>query len=525
MTPQPAQPSRSLLGVQTPTHLLLPADVAYHDDEELFALAAMVRLNLMEWQRDFLTNLTARRVLEDGSTKWAAPYAGLELSRQNGKSAVDEIVVLAALFVFRFPLTLFTAHRDRAAMEMFRRIERLIKSSRRLSREVATWRRANGQTAIELVTGERVMFMTRTAEGARSLSPQLVIVDEAQNATFEEMNALLPAIAAQTEEGDPLVLYTGSAGDRRSEVLGALVDRSTRELERRARGEEPLDTRFLMARWAADLDVDDPGAAETMAKTNPALGKLISLEYLQQQFLALNGPIDPRNFAQEHLGVGDYPRDESEEWVIPRSKVEAAIDNDSQPIGPVVFSVEIAWDRQSASICAAGRRADGRKHVELVAQAPGTMWAVEWLASRCAKWPNLGVVIDPGSETKSLIPALKDRNVTLHSLKTADLGAAWGLFFDGFMVDEPTLRILDEPRFIAQFADAQTRLISGATTWKRAGGSDRSALLAATWAAYFLDIAAPPPKPAAPSRTAPLKAVAPAATQHRSAPNFRSINF
>ncbi|MGP4030059.1 hypothetical protein [Actinomadura sp. 3N407] len=58
-----------------------------------------------------------------------------------------------------------------------------------------------------------------------------------------------------------------------------------------------------------------------------------------------------------------------------------------------MFAVEVAPDRQSASIAVVGEREDGLLHGEIVAYEPGTSWVAPWIRARVVKWRPAGVAI------------------------------------------------------------------------------------------------------------------------------------
>ncbi|WOF23831.1 hypothetical protein N8K70_03885 [Microbacterium betulae] len=486
-----------LLGSQTPTHLLVPPDVDYSDVVAVREIADMVGVDLDPYQDEFLTHGLGRRRTPDGGSKWATYENAIELSRQNGKSVIFELRALVGLYVFREDLVVYSAHKGETAMQAYTRMVEYIESSPDLKRELWKTPSANGKEAILLKprpgrkTGQMIKFRTRTPGGGRGLTGDCVIIDEVQDATDDHIAALFPSLAARSITGDPQIWYGGSAGKRSSTVLGRLVKRTNAELQRREAGEEPRERRLLMARFAADLDVDDPADPQVIARVNPALGRRISLDYVMQEYVAMGAALDVTRFAAERLGVGDYPRDEGEDWAIPRRRWEAGEDRQSKMVGPVTFSVEVRMDRSSTAIVAAGWRADGHKHVEAIAEEVGVAWAVTELKRLTQAHDNLGVVIDPGGPAGSLIGPLRDAGVPLVMLKVADVTAAWGNFYDAFAAEDPTIHHTGGLVLTSAAAAAETRPVQGSTTWKRTTTESSSAIIAATWAAHGLDIAKP----------------------------------
>lgn len=471
------------MGSQIPTHRLTPDTAVYSRGDEAIELADIVDVKLDPWQKLFLRD--GLGVADSG--RWASFEVGIELSRQNGKSAGFEIRAMAGLFLFRERLVTYTAHKGETALEAFRRIDDLISDVPELKAEVKAVTRTNGKEAIELHSRQRIKFRTRTSGGGRGLVGDCVILDEAQDLDALEIAALLPVTLARP---NPQIWYGGSAGGIKSTVLGRLVKRL-----------EQADPRLTMWRFAAEEN-DDPAAPRTWAKTNPALGRRILVETIAN----LQRAMPPDEFAREILGIGDYPRDEGEEWVIPRSAWERAQDSASVPAGPVVFAVEVKWGRDAASIATAGRRADGAVHGEVTAREFGTRWVAKELARQMSANPNLGVVLDPGGPGGSLLGDLADEGITPHLLTTRDVTQAWGAFFD--LVTEtprPGFFHRGAPILTTALAASSTRKIGDATTWSRQGsGVDVAPLIAVTWATHGLTLlggeqSAPSPRAAGPA--------------------------
>jgi len=499
------------IGSQTPTHLLTAGRVDYSDVDSVLQLAdGLVDIdgNLVQvdpFQELCLREGLGREYLPMRGSRWSAYEFEIELSRQNGKSLIFELRALAGLYIFRERSITYSAHTGEAATNAFRRIEALIDSSDELRRDVRQMYRTPAREEIHLKNGRILKFRTRTARGGRSLAADLVIIDEDQDVTDDHVAALMPLMASRSQKGDPQIWYGGSAGTRKSTVKGRLIKRAMLELQRREHGQAPVDARLVVARWAADLDVDDPADERVWAKVNPAKGVRISRDYIHTEYLAMNAELDPARFARERLGVGDYPRDASEDWALPKAWWENGQDRDSKMVGPVVFSVEVKLDRSAASISAAGLREDGAKQIETISNELGVAWTIPELVRLTQQHENLGVVIDPAGPANSLIGPLRDAGVTVILLRTQDVTQAWAKFFDAFAISadpktRPTIFHTGGLVLTASVAQADIRNVQGATTWKRSGTGDPTAIISATWAAHGLDLADRNPKATGVSR-------------------------
>lgn len=481
-----------MLGSQVPTKKCVP-EYEYSRGDDAIAIAEIAGLELDPWQRDLLVDgmgvirRPSQLMADQGDIveRWAAFEVGVELSRQNGKSVVFEARVLAGLYVLREQLIVYSAHKAETALGAYNRIEQLIRSDPELLAEVKGvngdrgFRRTNGKEAIELATGQVIKFRTRTAGGGRGLSGDCVILDESQDLNEDHLAALFPVLSARK---NPQIWYGGSAGGQHSVVQARLV--------RRAEADAP---RLVYYRFALPEDADR-GDPASWARVNPALGRRMTVEFFSSEFDAMS----LEKFSRERLGQGDYPRPEGEDWVIPRSNWEAGEDPESAIVGPCVFSVEVRWNRGGASISVAGLRADGEVHVETLASRRGTKWVPQELARLMEVHENRGVMLDETSPAGTLLGPLYDLDIEPHLLKPKDLTQAFGDFYDGFMVDEPTYHHTGGTIMTAALAEAQVRNLLGSTTWRRATDADVTSLLSATWAAHglkILETPEPPPRP------------------------------
>src|SRR5690606_18531865 len=80
---------------------------------------------------------------------------------------------------------------------------------------VAEIRRTNGQEAIILTNGASIEFIARTRSSGRGFTVDDLVLDEAQDLTDEQLEALLPTLSS-APSGDPQQLYLGTPPPPRS---------------------------------------------------------------------------------------------------------------------------------------------------------------------------------------------------------------------------------------------------------------------------------------------------------------------
>lgn len=402
---------------------------------------------------------------------------GVVCPRQNGKNALIEARILAGLFIFGEQLIVYSAHLADTADEMFRRLEELIESVPWLASQVAHYWRANGKAAIELHSGQRVKFKTRTASGGRGLSGDVVFFDEAMVFPEAAHAAVFPIISTRP---NPQVWYTGSAVDQTVHDHGRVL---TGVREGALSGESDSLAYF---EWSVDLN--DPAELTPeqsldealLARANPAKGRRITMDYLRQEQEAFR--YDLRSFAVERFGIGDWPRlDLVAGAPIPIEAWEALVDPESRFVGKTCFAFDVQPERAFSSIAAAGVREDGLGHVEVIERRRGTSWVAGRLAELVAKHENIGVLYAAGSPAASLAPDLDDLKIEATALTSGEHAQACGHLYDDVM--DMKLRHLGSTELLSAVGGAVKRPLGDAWAWNRKDSTvDISPLVAATLA-------------------------------------------
>lgn len=417
----------------------------------------------------------------------AAPRCGLAVPRQNGKNALIEIVELFKM-VELGRRVLHTAHEVKTARKAFARLKFFFGDRvndpaaqypelNNLVREV---RNTNGQEAIVLSNGGQVEFIARSRSSGRGFTVDDLILDEAQELSEDALAALVPTLSASE---NPQRIFTGTPPGPTS--VGEVFTRV------RSTGLAGKDSRLCWMEWRADLDAD-PDDTTSVAKANPALGIRLLWDTIADE----RADMSEDTFARERLGLWET---QTSLQVINPAWWEAAKDPDSTIVDPVAFAADITPDRQRGSISLAGRRSDGRFHIETVANERGTGWIVPRLIELAAKWKPCAVVLDPGSPAGSLIAELQEGGVDPLLTSTRDVGQACGAFFDAIRDDK--LRHLDDPRLNLALGSARKRPLgdSGAWAWHRKDSlTDITPLVAATLALHGFalkgPLVVPPPR-------------------------------
>ena len=438
---------------------------------EAIDLAAEAGLFLDGWQQMVLD----RALGEADDGRWAAFEVGLNLPRQNGKNAILVARELAGLFLLEEDLIIHSAHEFATSGEAQLRIEGLIQNTPAFHRRVKAYKHAHGEEGIYLRDGRRLLFRTRTKGGGRGFSADCVVFDEAMILPEATIGALFPTLSARP---NPQVWYTGSAVDQHVHQHGVVLTRL------RERGHTGVDDSLAYFEWS--VEGDDPSAVsdevardpDAWAAANPAIDVRITRDHVEKERRSM----DPRTFAVERLGVGDWP-DTSVDGsaVIDLVRWRSLVDPESRIDGRPVFAFDVTPDRSAASICAAGRRDDGLLHVEVIDCHPGTGWVAPRLAELRARHTPSAVVCDGASPAASLVD---DVAGAVELVGTPEYARACGVIFDA--VEQDRLRHRGHPELEAAIRGAAKRPLTDAWAWSRKTSAvDISPLVAATLAVWW----------------------------------------
>ena len=468
----------ALSGAQRPRVCHVPPYVSTSGDEAI-ELAAIAGLDLDPWQQLILREALGERA--DGS--WAAFEVGVVVPRQNGKGSILEARELAGLFLLGERLITHSAHQFDTSLEAFRRLLWLIEDTPDLDRLVKRVSRSHGEEGIELKTGQRIRFRTRTKGGGRGFSGDLLILDEAMILPEASHAALLFTLSARP---NPQTWYTGSAVDQTIHEHGVVFSRVR---QRGLRG----DPRLAYFEHSLPFDRPDEVPADVIANpaswaaANPALARRIAAEHVANEHRSM----DERNFVIERLGVGDWPAtDGSAGQIIDPDVWTELIDIDSTIAGRPCFAFDVNPDRSRAAIAAAGHRPDRLGHIEIIEHKRGTGWVAAKLKALKDAHDPVEIVYEERGPAASLVKAITKLGVEVRAVNTTEYTQAVGCFYDA--ADQQTLRHLGTPELEAALKGAAKRSVGDQWVWSRkSSGVDISPLVAATLARWSAENASP----------------------------------
>jgi hypothetical protein len=365
-----------------------------------------------------------------GGYRLAAKVSGTMVGRQAGKTwaaAVDiafrglapslpEVAALVGHAVGPQHIA-FTAQDRASALGQWEEHVQLILASG-LADKVAKVVRKNGSECLFFVNGSSYRIVTPSKHGARGLSLDLAVIDEALTHQAWLINAIAPTQAqrdgARSSFGAQLMIIS-NAGDENSELLN-----QQRELGRRAVAENDRSRVWLEYSCADDADPLDPAVwAATMPTFEQPDG--ISREFLVMQAETMGTDA----FAREYLC--------RTVWSESRQVIAGDVWADLpvvvlQPSSKAVLAVEVTPDRSAAVIVGAADTGE-LVGVEIVDQRPGVDWVVDRVAD-LAGLLRCRVVVDKFGPAAPFVPLLERAGVRVTALASGAVADAAALFVD-----------------------------------------------------------------------------------------------
>jgi phage terminase large subunit-like protein len=471
------------------------------------------------WQRWLLIH--ALEIVGDYEGDWTFRFRNVVVlvARQNGKSTLGQILSLFFLYILSVPLILGTAQDLDTAEEVWEGALDIIEGNDDLAALADKPIKVNGKKTIRLLTGERYKVKAASRRAGRGLSGDLILLDELREHTsWEAWGAITKTTMARA---NAMVWALSNAGDAASIVL-----RYLRKMAHKALGDpdginanddpallldptldedaaiEPDDSLGIFE-WSAPpgCELDDP---DGWAQANPSMGYGITERAIRSSQRTdpewtfrtevlcqwsdgtLEGPFPAGTW---EAGVDAPCKGTSDCPACVAGRHEPGYEGSTIAEGSAIgFCVDVSWDRSYAHIAAAGLRADGLPHVEIIATRAGTEWVKAWFSD-----PEMGaqrrkrpVLIQPTAPAGALSEELRSIKVDVRDWKGTELGQSCGRFYD--LVVQNELRHLSQPLLDVAAAVATTRPLPGDSwAWdRRKSPLDIAPLVAATGAVWLV---------------------------------------
>lgn len=392
----------------------------------------------LPWQK--WLSIHALEINGDLKGDWAFRfrYVVILVSRQNGKTHWFKKLGIFFNYVLKTKLVIGTAQNLDKANDTFEEAVDLIESTPMLDAEFEKALRGAGRREYLLKTGERWKVVATNRRG-RGWSSDLILMDEIREQTdWDGWSAISKTMLARPSA---ILVAVSNAGDATSVVLRHLRSQAHAQLgdpdgiakTHDSFGGEDIDESLGLFEWssAPGCAKDDP---EAWAQANPSLG----YGFLTERALRSAMLTDPEDvFRTECLC----------QWVesllpepFPDGSWLSALDPTSHiaPESDLYFGIDLSNDRRWTSIGVCGLREDGNWHIEVVARAVGTEWAIDWFRARAIKSKMRLAFQGRGAPVTGLAEQICTiKNVERYAIEGSDLASGWGRFWDGIAASDP----------------------------------------------------------------------------------------
>jgi phage terminase large subunit-like protein len=304
--------------------------------DDVIELAEMIKMPLLPWQKFVLTDML--RV--DSKGMWIRKTNLLLVARQNGKTHLTRMVILAHLLKWDSKNIIIASSNRAMALDTFRQVASVLENNLQLMELVKAIRYANGTESIEMKDGRRLDVVAATRDGSRGRTADALFLDEVREWTEEAYRAAMPVTRARPNAH---TFLTSNAGDAYSTVLN--------NLRERALDYPPKSFGYYEYSAPQYCKVTDQSG---WALANPALGHMVTLEALEES--VATSPIE--NTRTELLC--QWIDSLSSPW--PHGILEETSDStlEMPPGAYTVFAFDVSPSRRNASLVAGQLLPDGR---------------------------------------------------------------------------------------------------------------------------------------------------------------------
>jgi hypothetical protein len=346
---------------------------------------------LLPWQKSILYRWMAVELI-DGQWKWVNPECGLLVPRQNGKSELLIARIIGGM-VFLGESLVYTAHSDKTVSAIKRRVLRFFYDAEEEIRDLLTEefdKEPKSFDYVELRNRGVCQFRTRTRTGGLGMTNDCLILDEDQEETDAQQEALLPTISAGKSQNSQTIRAGtppsgGSSGTVFMRVRTAVINGK--------------DTDTCWQEWSVET-IRDPHDVDAWYESNPSLGYFLMVRAVQNE--ANKMAVD--SFNKMRLG-----------WIAGVESMRAISDELWSPLKVDkvelpenymhVYAVKFAPDGSSVSLAVGAILADGKVHVEIMDRKPmsaGTGWIVSFLMEN-RRWRKANKIIVDGAAGTTLL--------------------------------------------------------------------------------------------------------------------------
>lgn len=406
-------------------------------------------IKLLTWQKSVLYRWMAVEQDELGAWKWVNTDCGLIVPRQNGKSELMIARIVGGM-IFLGEALIYTAQSDNTVAEIKRRCQRFFYDAEEEIRDMLTEefdKEPKSLDYVELRNRGRCVFRTRTRTNGLGTTNDALLLDEDQEETDAQQEALLPTISAGKNQNHQTIRAgTPPSGGGHGTVF----------MRMRRTVLDGKTTEICWQEWSVET-ITDPNDEDAWYRTNPSLGYFLMKTAVKAE--ASKMAVD--SFNKMRLGwiagVESMRAINDEQWTPLATKSVQLPDHPN-----LVYAVKFAPDASAVSLAVAVIMPDAKVHVELIERKPmsaGTMWLADWLLSR---WRRANkIIIDGAAGTQLLVEELvrSERKISKRILtpNAREAGAAYADFHDG--IERKLLTHFDQPALNVSIRTVKKRSI------------------------------------------------------------------
>lgn len=411
-------------------------------------------VKLLEWQKAIIYRwLAVYWSEEEQRWKWSNPKAGLLVPRQNGKTEIIIARIIGGM-IFMEEALIYTAHSDKTVDEVKRRVQNFFYQAEEEIRDLLTAefdKEPKSLDYIELRNKGRCVFRTRTRTGGLGTTNDTLILDEAQEETDAQQEALLPTISAGKSQNQQILRAgTPPSGGGTGTVF----------IRIRQNVLDGKDHETCWQEWSVEL-LTDPSDEDAWYDANPSLGYHLMVAAVRNE--AKDMAID--SFNKMRLGwiAGKESKRAISDELWSRLKVDKVT---LQPEPKLVYCVKFAPDGSAVSLGVGVYMPNDMVHVEIIERKPmsyGTYWITNWLFDKSKmRWRKCAkIIIDGASGTQMLLEELTrtDRRISKKILtpNVKEAGSAYAGFQSA--VEQRKLTHYDQPALNGSIKTAKKRPI------------------------------------------------------------------
>jgi phage terminase large subunit-like protein len=334
MTTKPRK-SKALRGATKP-RLHSPLLKGENKLQDVKDIAKILGEELLPWQEFVLKDM----LTVDKKGNFIRKLNLLLISRQNGKTFVARMLILAHLLKWDSKNVLIMSSNRSMALDTFRQVASALENNDHFRGFVKQIRYANGTESIEMLSGGRLDVVAATRDGSRGRTADFLYIDELREISEEGYRAAIPTTRARP---NAQTFLTSNAGDAFSTVLN--------DLRERAIDYPPKSFGFYEYSAPQYCKITDRNA---WALANPSLGYTITEEAIEEAIAT--SPIE--NTRTETLC--QWIDSLSSPW--PHGVLEDTSDStlEMAPGAYTIFGFDVSPSRRNGSLVAGQLLPDGR---------------------------------------------------------------------------------------------------------------------------------------------------------------------